>query len=81
MSESASGSNEAAQAQSLAQTVFSSMSHEDPVFLELKSLLMHGRRSEALSLIHRYDNRLQDPQAQELVSLIMNTLSDTMIDP
>ncbi len=79
MSESASGSNEAAQ--SLVQTVFSSMSHEDPVFIELKTLLMHGRRSEALSLIRRYDNRLQDPQAQELVGLIMNTLSDTMIDP
>lgn len=73
------GQNESSK--SLAQQVFIDMKHDDPVFLELKSLLLHGRRSEAINLICRHDERFQDKQAQELASLIMNTLRDTIIDP
>lgn len=66
---------------SLASTVFRGMKHDDPVFREIKTLLQNGRRAEAINLIRQYDNRFDDPEAKELMKMIMNTLSDTMIDP
>ncbi|MBX9686799.1 MAG: hypothetical protein K2X27_08865 [Candidatus Obscuribacterales bacterium] len=65
---------------SLAQCVFNQMSYKDPIFVKLKELLLSGRRSEALQLIRLYDRRFADPEAQELIALLMNTLQDTAID-
>lgn len=65
---------------SLARAVFTDMAGEDPAFKELRNLLMHGRRSEAINLICNNDKRFDNHEAQELVRLIMNTLRDTMID-
>lgn len=67
--------------ESLAQSYFSGLDHDDPTFLKLKSLLLNGRRAEAMKLIRDNDSRFEDPHAQELVSLIMSTLRDTIIDP
>ena len=66
---------------SLAHTVFTDMTNDDPLFKELRNLLLHGRRSEAVSLICQNDKRFDSNEAQELMKLIMNTLRDTMIDP
>lgn len=73
--------NDPRSSDSLAKAVFSDMKPDDPIFLRLKGLLLHGRRSEAINLILEHDGRFQDTQAQELVRLIMNTLRDTVIDP
>lgn len=66
---------------SLANSVFESMKHDDPVFREIKTLLLSGRRAEAISLIRKHDTRLDDPDAKELLKMIMNTLTDTVINP
>jgi len=65
---------------SLAQVVFTEMKHDDPIFMELKKLLLNGRRSEAINLVCEHDSRFQDSQAKELIGLIMHTLRDTIID-
>lgn len=65
---------------SLAQVVFTEMKHDDPVFLELKRLLLNGRRSEAINLVCKHDSRFQDSQAKEFIGLIMHTLRDTIVD-
>jgi hypothetical protein len=81
MSGSADGREEATSKDSLAQKVFTEMSGADPLFDELRSLLLQGRRSEAIKLICKQDQRFGDSEAQELVSLVMNTLRDTAIEP
>ncbi len=66
---------------SLARQVFIELRHDDPLFKQLKELLLHGRRAEAIGLIQKQDSRFKGEEAQELVKLVMNTLRDTNIDP
>ena len=66
---------------SLAKRVFIELKHDDPLFKQLKELLLHGRRAEAINLIQQQDSRFKGDEAQELVKLVMNTLRDTSIDP
>lgn len=65
---------------SLARSVFSNMKNDDPVYQEIKTLLMNGRRAEAISLICRHDKRFSDVEARDLMTMIMSTLTDTKID-
>lgn len=65
---------------SLARSVFRSMNHEDPVFKEIKTLLINGRRAEAIKLICNQDQRFGDGEARDLMKMIMGTLTDTKID-
>lgn len=62
------------------EMAFADLKHDDALFLKLKQLLMYGKRAEAIKLIQTSMN-FETPEAQELTSLIMNTLSDTQIDP
>ncbi len=71
----------AEETKSLASMVFADMRPDDPVFKQLKELLLHGRRAEAISFIQKQDDRFQGEQAQELIKLVMNTLRDTTIEP
>lgn len=75
------GKKDACGDESLAKSVFSELRNDDPLFVKLKDLLLHGRRAEAVNLICTNDTRFGGTEAQELVSLIMGTLRDTMIDP
>ncbi len=65
---------------SLAQAVFTDLTADNPNFKELRNLLLHGRKSEAISLICQNDNRFDSEEAQRLVNLVMNTLRDTVIE-
>jgi hypothetical protein len=76
----ASGEQSGNNQESQAVAAFSGMNHDDPLFLELKQLLLLGKRSEAIRLIQSKMS-LDTPEAQELTKLIMGTLQDTMIDP
>ena len=65
---------------SLARTVFRSFKNDDPIYQEIKTLLINGRRAEAISLICRHDQRFADGDARDLMKMIMSTLTDTKID-
>lgn len=62
------------------QKAFAEMTHDDPLFMELKQLLLHGKRAEAIKLVQS-NLKFETPEAQELTQMIMGTLRDTMIDP
>ena len=64
----------------VAREAFDKLRHDDPFFMKLKHLLVHGKRAEAIKLIQN-NLDFQTAEAQELAKLIMNTLSDTIIDP
>ncbi|MBX9568694.1 MAG: hypothetical protein K2X77_07355 [Candidatus Obscuribacterales bacterium] len=62
------------------QIAFAGLKHDDPFFIQLKQLLLMGKRAEAIKLIQT-NYKFDTPEAQELTKLIMGTLQDTMIDP
>lgn len=66
--------------ESQVQRAFAGLSHDDPFFVQLKQLLLLGKRAEAIRLIQA-SYKFDTPEAQELTTLIMGTLQDTMIDP
>lgn len=63
-----------------AQSAFSGLKHDDPLFVQIKELLLLGKRSEAIKLIQT-KLQLDTPEAQELSKMIMGTLQDTTIEP